>query len=246
MAQETDRTSAVPQSVALRGLFTRIVGIYDRLNHVLTLGLDILWRRRALVVLARTLCAERMIPCEILDLATGTGDFALAAAVRFPTARILGVDLTPAMLARGVEKVAVAGLSDRIRLQEGDALDLALGANSFDVVLCAFGFRNFPEVDRALGEAARVLRHGGRLLVLEFFRPRSRLLGGAVSYWVRQLASWFAAPWRGEYDYLRESIARTCRVDEFIACASRAGLHVEARRNYLPACTCLQFQKRSE
>ena len=105
----------------MRGMFTRIAGMYDRLNRVQSLGLDVLWRRRALARLARVSPAPR----RILDLATGTADFALAAARRFPSARVAGVDLTPAMLEIGRRKVAAAGLADRVALEEGNACALA-------------------------------------------------------------------------------------------------------------------------
>ena len=102
-------------------MFTRIAGMYDRLNRAQSLGLDIVWRKRALACLARTSPS----PHRILDLATGTADFAIASARLFPDAHVTGVDLTPAMLEVGRRKVEAAGLSGRIVLEEGDACALA-------------------------------------------------------------------------------------------------------------------------
>ena len=137
----------------MRGMFTRIAGMYDRLNRAQSLGLDVVWRKRALACLARTSPSPR----RILDLATGTADFAIACARRFPDAHVTGVDLTPAMLEVGRRKVEAAGLSGRIVLEEGDACALACAKGSFDAVLCAFGFRNFPDraASRACSQAGR-------------------------------------------------------------------------------------------
>ena len=146
--------------------FTRVADGYDRLNRILSLGLDVLWRRRALARLSRLLGEGADRPFALLDLATGTADFALAAARRFPAARITGLDLTPAMLEIGARKVATAGLAERIALLLGDAAALPFADAAFDVALCAFGFRNFPDISASLGEVTRILRNGGRLVAL--------------------------------------------------------------------------------
>ena len=138
-------------------MFTRIAGRYDRLNRVQSLGLDVLWRRRSLAALARVAPSPR----RILDLATGTADFAMASARRVPGAFVTGVDLTPAMLDVGRRKVEAAGLAGLVSLEEGDACALACADASADVAICAFGFRNFPDRAEALREVARVLTPDG-------------------------------------------------------------------------------------
>ena len=223
----------------MRGMFTRIAGMYDRLNRVQSLGLDVLWRRRSLSALARLAPSPR----RILDLATGTADFALASARRFPSARVTGVDLTPAMLDVGRRKVAAAGLADRVGLQEGDACALACADASADAVVCAFGFRNFPDRAAALREASRVLVPGGHLLVLELFRPRFRLLAAATAAWMACAARLFAGGAREDYAYLRASIGEACTAEEFGRLAAAAGLGAARRIFFLPACTCLIFRK---
>ena len=223
----------------MRGMFTRIVGMYDRLNRVQSLGLDVLWRHRALARLARVSPS----PYRILDLATGTADLAIAAARRFPSAHVTGVDLTPAMLEVGRRKVESAGLAARVALEEGDACALACADGSADAVVCAFGFRNFPDRAAALHEVARVLSPGGHLLVLELFRPRFRVLAAATAAWMACVARLFAGGAREDYAYLRASIGETCTAAEFAQLASAAGLTAAKRNFLLPACSCLLFRK---
>lgn len=244
MPSRSDSLGAGVSGASVRGTFTRIAGIYDRLNRILTFGVDVRWRRRAL---------ERLAECgggdasprgaRILDLATGTADFAIAAARRFPSALVTGVDFTPAMLVRGRAKVERAGFAGRVRLEEGDALSLRFGDGEFDAVACAFGFRNFPDRPSALSEAARVMKRGGRLVVLEFFRPESRVLGALTSMWLAAASALFASGRRSAYHYLRASIAAAPTVADFVEAARAVGLDCERRAFFPPACTCLVFVK---
>ena len=236
MPSPSDIQASAPQ---MRGMFTRIAGMYDRLNRVQSLGLDALWRRRALARLAGEAPSLR----RILDLATGTADFAIAAARRFPDARVTGVDLTPAMLDVGRRKVEAAGLAGRVSLEEGNACALACADASFDAAACAFGFRNFPDRAAALCEVARVLAPGGLLLVLELFRPRFRLLARATAAWMACVARLFAGGAREDYAYLRASIGATCTAAEFERLASAGGLGGVRRFFFFPACSCLIFRK---
>ena len=223
--------------------FTRVAAGYDRLNRILSLGMDVVWRRRAVARLEGLLGAQASGPLAILDLATGTADFALAAVRRFPAARVTGLDLTPAMLEIGARKVAAAGLAERIALQTGDATALPFADASFDAALCAFGFRNFSDRAVSLAESARILRNGGRLVVLEFFRPGSALLGAFTAGWLRCLSTLFAKGRTADYAYLRASIARGCSAAEFAALARAAGFETERTEFFLPACSCLVLRK---
>ena len=243
MESQPEKVRLSPKPVFIRGLFTRIAGVYDRLNRMLTFGLDVLWRRRALARFAVSCRKGGRIPSSILDVATGTADLAIAAARRFPAARVTGVDLTPAMLDVGRRKVAAADLADRVSLREGDVLALPFPAGSFGAVMCAFGFRNFADPAAALCEVARVLEEDGRLLVLELFRPKSCVLGRFVSWWLRSLSALFAGKVLRDYAYLDASIGATLSAAEFVAEASRAGFVVEWKNFCVPACTCLQFKK---
>lgn len=183
-------------------MFDRIAGRYDRLNSILSLGRDRSWRRRA----ARALEPARN--ARILDVGAGTADLALAILELEPTARVHAVDPAPRMLALGREKARRRGVAERIEMQEGDVQSLAFADASFDGAGIAFGIRNVPDRLRALREMARVVRPGGRVVVLELTEPRGSLLAPLARSWVRyvvpRLGGWLAG--RHEYRYLEESI----------------------------------------
>ena len=130
--------------------FDVIAHRYDRLNRILSLGIDRGWRRRALRLLAQDAAPDR-----VLDVATGTADFAILAARLLPHARITGIDLSAGMLASGRAKVLRAQLCDRIDLMRGDCLALPFADGSFDAVTVAFGVRNFESIAAGLGDAPR-------------------------------------------------------------------------------------------
>ncbi len=219
----------------IRALFTRVARHYDALNRVLTCGLDLMWRRRALATLAPA-------PARLLDLATGTGDLVLGAARRFPQVRVTGLDLTPAMLAIARRRVEAADCAARVTFVEGDAAHLPFEAASFDAVTCAFGFRNFPDPAAALAEVARVLVPGGTLLVLEFFRRDAASWGARFTdAWLRLGARLFAPGARADYAYLRTSMAQTLSADEFTACAEAAGFTLVQSAFFRPACQFLRL-----
>ncbi|RRD79819.1 bifunctional demethylmenaquinone methyltransferase/2-methoxy-6-polyprenyl-1,4-benzoquinol methylase UbiE [Alloprevotella sp. OH1205_COT-284] len=146
-------------------MFDSIAHSYDFLNHVLSLGIDRSWRRTAIDSL------RPFAPKRLLDVATGTGDFALLAMRRLNLDSILGVDLSEGMLRVGREKVEQQGLSDRITLRKADCMQLDIPDNSFDAVTVAYGVRNFEDLDRGLQEMRRVLRPGGRLVIIELTTP---------------------------------------------------------------------------
>ena len=176
-------------------MFGRIARRYDLANHLLSGGADFLWRRRA----ARIVAGWQ--PHEILDLATGSGDVALAIQRRIPSARVTAADFSAEMLGIAHEK----GVSHTVL---ADALQLPFEEASFDCVTVAFGLRNMADWDRALGEMARVLRPGGHLLILDFSIPAGALRPFYRFYLHRCLPS-FASIVTGQkaaYDYLGGSI----------------------------------------
>lgn len=147
-------------------MFDGIAHSYDLLNHTLSLGIDRRWRRAAIDSL------RPYAPQRILDVATGTGDFALLAARELQPKELLGVDLSEGMMDVARRKVAEAGLGKVIRFQKEDCLSLSLASESFDAVTVAYGIRNFADLDRGLSEMHRVLRPGGRLVIIELTAPR--------------------------------------------------------------------------
>ena len=148
----------------VRRLFDSIAYRYDLLNHLLSGGVDFYWRRTAI----ETLASHK--PKRILDVATGTADFAIAA-FRLNPEEVVGVDISDAMLEFGRRKIAAKKLSDKIRLEAGEAEDLDFPDNHFDAAIVAFGARNFENLERGLMEMRRVLKTGGTILVLEFSKP---------------------------------------------------------------------------
>ena len=219
----------------MKRLFTLIAGKYDRMNRIMSLGLDVVWRKLSVRDIALSGNAR------ILDLACGTGDFTAVLARRWPNAAIEGVDLTPAMLDVAQTKV----VSGNVTFSQGDAQNLEnLDGGRFNLVVCAFGFRNFPDKAKALSECFRVLAPDGRLVVLELFRPKFAWLGWAVNMWFVCTAWLFAGKSRSEYLYLRKSVANTVSSDAFCAMATTVGFRKERERFFFPAATCAVFSKK--
>jgi demethylmenaquinone methyltransferase / 2-methoxy-6-polyprenyl-1,4-benzoquinol methylase len=145
-------------------MFNSISGNYDFLNHFLSLGIDIIWRKKAI----RSL--KSMQPKLILDVATGTGDFAVEA-LRLNPEKITGIDISEGMLNVGRKKMKERNLDRQIELLEADSENMPFEQNKFDAVIVAFGVRNFENLERGLGEMLRVLKPGGKVVILEFSRP---------------------------------------------------------------------------
>ena len=195
--------TAAGQTGVVRDIFTTAHGRYDFLNHLLSLRRDVGWREVAI--------RKMRFPHtrRFLDVATGTADLAIAAALRHPGVKIVGVDFAAPMLAVGRRKVREAGLSERIELLEGDALALPFPDRSFDVTAVAFGMRNIPDKISALREMARVTAPGGQVMILEMtfapsplFRPfYGFYLGGVLPRMARLFARNGAT-----YFYLGDSI----------------------------------------
>jgi demethylmenaquinone methyltransferase/2-methoxy-6-polyprenyl-1,4-benzoquinol methylase len=146
-------------------MFDSISAQYDFLNHLLSLGIDIRWRRKAVKLL------EKDKPKTILDVATGTGDFAVET-LRLNPEKVIGVDISEGMLEVGRKKMKAKGYHQVIELRAGDSERLPFEENKFDAVIVAFGVRNFENLEKGLSEMYRVLKPGGRMVVLEFSKPR--------------------------------------------------------------------------
>lgn len=146
-------------------MFNSISKNYDLLNHLLSLGIDILWRKKAVKLL------RQENPKTILDIATGTGDFALEALSLKPE-KIIGVDISEGMLEVGRKKMKEKGVDDVIKLELGDSENLHFPDNSFDAVIAAFGVRNFENLEKGLSEMLRVLKPGGSLVIIEISKPQ--------------------------------------------------------------------------
>ncbi len=202
-------------------MFDNIAHSYDRLNHLLSFGIDILWRKKAIRML------RKRNPKNLLDVATGTGDFALEAArMGVKAASIVGVDISNGMLEIGRQKVSRKQLSELIDLRYGDSEHLPFDTNSFDVSTCAFGVRNFENLATGLSEILRVLRPGGAVYILEFSKPTAFPFKQA--YWfyfkaILPLVGKLVSKDNRAYTYLPESVAAFPQGEGFLSIMSECG-----------------------
>lgn len=212
----------------VREMFDNIAPTYDRLNHLFSLSIDKIWRRRVVRIV------RRLKPQLILDLATGTGDLAINMARRIPTAHVMGVDLSEKMLAVATEKVRRKGLDKQISLYQGDAENLEVGDGKVDVVTVAFGVRNFGDIEKGLSEIWRSLRSGGHLVVLEFSMPKNPLVRKAYGLYsdhvMRPVGSMVSHDNKA-YEYLPDSIAEFHTPEAFLEVMHNAGFEDCYRRS---------------
>ncbi|WP_143304822.1 bifunctional demethylmenaquinone methyltransferase/2-methoxy-6-polyprenyl-1,4-benzoquinol methylase UbiE [Chitinophaga vietnamensis] len=184
-------------------MFDDIAFRYDFLNHFMSMGIDVIWRKKALRQLAS------LQPKQMLDVATGTGDFAIMAEKRLRPEHITGIDISEGMLAHGREKINKLGLSDKITLQSGDSETISFPDKTFDAITVAFGVRNFEHLEKGLSEMLRVLKPGGKLVILEFSNPTVFPIKQFYNLYFRYitplLGKWIAKS-EAAYSYLPESV----------------------------------------
>lgn len=200
-------------------MFDNISPKYDFLNHLLSAGVDIYWRKKAIGLL------KKEKPMTILDIATGTGDFAIEALALKPK-KIIGVDISEGMLAVGREKIKKMGKQDLIELRTGDSQQLLFGNDSFDAVIASFGVRNFQDLLAGLTDMNRVMRPGGTCVVVEFSKPKSFPFKQLYNFYFR-----YVLPVIGKlvskdtsaYTYLPESVKAFPDGDDFLKIYQQAG-----------------------
>lgn len=206
---DAQRLAGDPHKVAdkdrrVRQMFSAIAHAYDLNNRIHSMGLDQWWRKAAVAA------CQPVSGCDVLDVACGTGDLTLAFE-RAGSKSVVGLDYTPAMLERAKLKLAKTGeLGSRVQFIEGDAMRLPFPDRSFDIVSIAFGIRNVANEKLAISEFRRVLRPGGRLAVLEFSQPQSKLVRAVHGFYTRRVmpltASLLARDHSGAYRYLPRSV----------------------------------------
>lgn len=207
------------KKVQVARMFDSISGKYDFLNHFLSLGIDIGWRKKAIALLAEG------NPRLILDVATGTGDFAIQALALNPE-KIIGVDISEGMLDVGRKKMAERGYSEKIELVTGDSENLPFVENKFDAVIVAFGVRNFENLEKGLSEILRVLKPGGRAVILEFSKPRKFPMKQVYSVYFRHVLPKIGRLFSRDasaYTYLPESVQAFPDGPEFLSILTKLG-----------------------
>ena len=234
----------MPKKEHIRQMFDGIAPDYDRLNHLMSLGVDRSWRRRALKEILTPGKEQR-----ILDIACGTGDFSLEIARRMhPGSSVTGLDLSEGMLAGMREIVAKAGLSERIACLQGDSEAMPFGDGGFDVATIAFGIRNFEHREAALREILRVLRPGGRLVILELSVPENRLLRGCYNLYFKHFVPWIGGRISGNeaaYRYLPASVLGFPGRREWMATMARCG-YAEVRHRAFTFGLCRMYSGKKE
>ena len=200
-------------------MFDNISGRYDFLNHFLSLGIDKAWRKKAVRLL------EPYKPKVILDVATGTGDFALQSMTLKPE-KIIGVDISEGMLEVGRKKMSDRGLNKIIEMRNGDSENLPFSDNNFDAVTVGFGVRNFENLTKGLLEIYRVMRPGAILVVLEFSRPKRFPFKQLYNFYFKiilpKIGRWISRD-KAAYTYLPESVEAFPDGDDFINILNSTG-----------------------
>lgn len=212
----------MPNKTRIKGMFDNIAGSYDFFNHLTSLSVDKRWRQRSLRAVKD---GDR--PLALLDVACGTGDSSIAAAKYLPDgSHVTGVDLSAGMLAVMREKVAKAGLEDKISVEEGDGENLRFEDCSFDRITIDFGIRNFEDRAKGLGEMRRVLKHGGKLVILELSRPENKVLRWLYDLYFMHIMPAIGGKISGDkaaYSYLPASVKNFPGRKEFSAELAAAG-----------------------
>jgi demethylmenaquinone methyltransferase/2-methoxy-6-polyprenyl-1,4-benzoquinol methylase len=220
-----DQSKSKKEQVA--NMFNTISPQYDFLNHLLSGGIDIIWRKKAIKLL------QNKGIKTMLDIATGTGDFAIEA-LKINPEKIVGVDISEGMLSFGQEKIKKMGLEKIIQLQKGDSEKLPFSDNSFDAVIVSFGVRNFENLQKGLTDMFRVTKPGGYCLILEFSNPRKFPMKQLYTFYSK-----YCLPFLGKmiskdpsaYTYLPESVKAFPDGPEFIQIFKSVGY---SETNWIP------------
>jgi demethylmenaquinone methyltransferase/2-methoxy-6-polyprenyl-1,4-benzoquinol methylase len=200
-----EKNSGLSKKEQVAGMFDSIAYRYDFLNRFLSAGTDVRWRKQALKQL------KGNNPKIILDVATGTADVAILAAKMLQPTSIIGIDISEGMLGFGRKKIEKLGISHLIELVNGDSETINFADNSFDAVTVSFGVRNFQHLEKGLSEIKRVMKPGGKLVILEFSKPKAPGIKQVYEIYMKFLAPGFGKIFsknRNAYKYLDESIKK--------------------------------------
>jgi len=201
-------------------MFNKIAPYYDFLNRLLSLGIDTIWRKKAILQL------KDEQPKLILDVATGTADVAIETSKRLSPEKIIGIDISTEMLEIGRKKIKKRGLDTIIELQEGDSENLPFEDNTFDAITVAFGVRNYENLEKGLSEMRRVLKDNGKLVVLEFSKPTIfpiKQMFNLYFKYILPLIGRLTSKDPRAYSYLYESVQAFPDGDDFVNILSKTG-----------------------
>ena len=240
------KDSQLGKKQQVAAMFDKIAFRYDFLNRFLSGGIDIYWRRRAIRELmagkAKSGGAARAAApaMSILDVATGTGDMAIMMTRHIPSSHITGIDISTGMLGMGRQKINRLGLQERIDLQTGDSEAIHFPDNHFDAITVAFGVRNFENLEQGLQEMLRVLKPGGRLVVLEFSQPKTPGIRQIYGLYLRLVApniGKMVSRNREAYQYLNDSVKAFPEGNDFTRIMDGCG-YKNTRLRRLSFCIC--------
>jgi len=214
------QNTQVTKKEQVADMFNNISKTYDFLNHFMSLGIDIIWRKIAI----NELKASK--PKRILDVATGTGDFAFEALSILKPEKIVGVDISAGMLEVAKQKIAKRNLSSKFEVRLGDSEKLPFTDSEFEAITVAYGVRNFENLETGLADMLRVLKPGGKVVVLEFSKPRvfpvKQLYNFYFHYITPGIGKLFSKDARA-YSYLPESVAAFPDGKDFVALMNKVG-----------------------
>jgi demethylmenaquinone methyltransferase/2-methoxy-6-polyprenyl-1,4-benzoquinol methylase len=214
------KTSSREKKEQVAEMFNNIAGRYDFLNRFLSAGIDLRWRKKAIRQLAS------LQPKTMLDVATGTADMALLADQLLHPDKIIGIDISEGMLDVGRQKINQQGRSAVIELLKGDSEAINFPNDTFDAVMVAFGVRNFQDLERGLSEIRRVLKPGGRLVILEFSKPKAPVVKTIYQLYMKWITPGLGKLFsknREAYQYLDESIRRFPEREKLVAVMNQTG-----------------------
>lgn len=217
-------------------IFDDIAKTYDFLNHLLSFGIDIYWRKKLL----------KNLPTQknqiVLDLATGTGDLALVLETSPKVQKVIGMDLSKGMIEVGKKKVQERGLTKKIEMRIGDGCNIDMPDQSVDVVTISFGIRNFPDPLRSLKEIKRVLKPNGRVLIMEFGMPKNFIVNAVYTFYFRHLLPFVGNIISGHkdaYKYLNQSVEQFAYGNDFVKWMEEAELKNSHFKELTFGITCL-------
>jgi len=212
--------SAESKKQQIEKMFDKIAFRYDFLNHFLSAGIDVGWRRKAIKQL------RSIDPKFVLDVATGTGDMAILLCKILNPEKVTGIDISEGMLQVGKKKIDKLGLQQRITLKKGDSETIFFDDNSFDAVTVAFGVRNFQDLELGLNEIKRVLKPRGKLIVLECTKPKMPVIKNLHYLYLNVITPWIGkiiSKNKNAYQYLNDSVQKFPEGNDFIKILNKLG-----------------------